>query len=205
MNLMVLIVGELLVLLQGILAYKDGYLTRKEMREYHDIAYTLKGFSFMQHGGMWADVLLVSPLMAYLVHVHAFAYDSWAGLAVLAGSALVIRVLGRMYAAVSLKVPEAHAHDGKTTWAGRVHGAYALPCMWLLVMYYLGPRREPGESYDDMIFTSKCLTPYFFIDAAKWSHRWMDGFLSDRFALAQSFGFPLLIWSVTLVRIHFQL
>ncbi len=60
----VLVTGLFLVCVQGATSWMDGYLSQKQMKKELGI---YDGWSFLQHGGMWADVFIVSPLVAYIL------------------------------------------------------------------------------------------------------------------------------------------
>ena len=69
---LVLTIGVILVLAQGVFSYRDGYLTKKQMAT-RGIRH---GWSFLEHGGMWADIFIISPLIAYVSSQHQLAYVS---------------------------------------------------------------------------------------------------------------------------------
>src|SRR6266853_1355972 len=62
-GLVVLGLLECLVLLQGLLAYRAGFLTVSQMQSVG----IQHGLPFLWHFAMWGDLLLMSPLCAYLV------------------------------------------------------------------------------------------------------------------------------------------
>jgi hypothetical protein len=77
---LLLFVGIVLVVIQGACAYFDGYLTQAQMHAQG----VLNGYSFMEHGGMWADVLVISPLVAYIATKYELKYTAWYSLLIFA-------------------------------------------------------------------------------------------------------------------------
>jgi hypothetical protein len=167
----VLAAGVVLVVLQGLLSWMDGYLTKDQMRS-RGIA---TGWSFFEHGGMWADVFLISPIQAYLLATYRIPYTSRWGLLTLACAAALALVMGRVYRRSGVKMPEAHTHDGRTTPAGWVHGAFAIFAFWTFMLFYL-KQTSPPASVRDVLAVSILLIPFTFLGLAKFNRRWRPSF-----------------------------
>lgn len=162
----ILLVGIGLVLIQGLFAFFDRYLWQEQMRERG----ITNGWSFMEHGGMWADVFVISPLVAYAASKYQLDF-SWRGLLALAGSLIVVLALVEVYRRGAIATPEAHTHDGKTTPAGWIHALFALAAIWVCVQIYLGWTTPMVSKWDIVVF-SLILTPFFFLGVVKFSERW---------------------------------
>src|SRR5262245_46437105 len=119
---LVLLTGVALVAAQGALSWVDGFLTQSQMRARG----MTNGWSFLEHGGIWADLLLVSPVVAYVIANYRLAYFSQSGLLMLGGTISLAVIMGRRYVQTGITVPEAHTHSGRTTPAGWLHGVYAV-------------------------------------------------------------------------------
>ena len=161
-----LVVLEGLVLLQGMLAWRGGTLTMRQMERRG----ASRGYSFLQHGGMWGDAFLVSPLVAYLISRYPFPYLSLWGLVLFAASLVAwIVLLLKVYAPASVEMPEAHAFGGKVEPAGWVHVAYAVPVTWVVLMTYFTPVHVLRG---DLLLAAAALTFWSYLGAKKFSLHW---------------------------------
>lgn len=193
--LTVLALGEIVVVLQCIASVFDGFLTRAQMLWVHNSA---KGYSFMEHGGMWADALIVTPLLAYLMASYKFAYASTGSMTFLgAVSALWILLATKVYAPAGAEMPEAHAHDGYVTVAGWLHVLYAAVATWIVALVYVPNMAEPPISSTDVIITSVALSFWAYFGVAKFSNYWVF----DTSAKIQVGSELALIWSLTAWRL----
>lgn len=163
----VLLIGIVLVVLQGVLSWFDGYLTQAQMHSHN----VMKGWSFMQHGGMWADVFIISPLVAYAASKYQFEVFSWRALLALLGSLATVLALVEVYRRGAIITPEAHTHDGRTTPAGWIHALFALAAIWVCVQIYLGWTNPMVTKWDIVVF-SLILTPFFYLGIVKFSQHW---------------------------------
>ncbi len=128
-----LLIGWAFVLSHGFLAYYDGggYLTQAQMQ-----SRGIKGWSFMEHGGMWFDFFILTPVVAYIVSHYKLPILSKTSIAFICGIIVALICFGFFYSSKTFGIPEAHTHDGKTAPAGYVHGVYALIVAWVLFMFY---------------------------------------------------------------------
>jgi hypothetical protein len=165
--LLILGIGIALVVVQGISSWFDGYLTPAQLR-----SRGIVGWSFMQHGGMWSDVFIISPVVAYIVSKYNLEYTSWRGILMLLGMAAFVLLCIEFWRRGGIATPEAHTHDGKTTLTGWVHGFFFLAAFWTCAQLYLN-LTEPLATKWDIVFISILLTPFFYLGAAKFSHRWV--------------------------------
>lgn len=165
---LVLLVGIALVIFQGILSHFDGYFTQAQMQARG----IMNGYSFMEHGGMWADVFVISPMIAYLTTRYRFGYTAWWGwlilivaLAITIGSAPIYNKIGLMH-------PVAHSHDGHTTVAGWIHAVFAIAALWIAGMFYFMPI-VPQATTQDILIISGLLTPFFFLGMVDFNRNWV--------------------------------
>lgn len=198
MNLWILLAGWAMVLSQAVLSHYDGFLTRYQMWTRYGIE---RGYSFLQHGAMWADFFIVTPCVAYVLGRHAIDIRSFGTWFLLALSVGVVSMGNRAYIKAALDMPEHHTHDGEITPAGHMHNAFFVLGLWIITMFYitpLTPRVEPNE----LIAVSAALTPFFFMGVAKWDRRWFKRFPKDGYAVIQSIVGPIVVWAATLLRIY---
>ena len=164
---MILVLGVALVIIQGVSSWFDGYFTQAQMRSRG----ITNGWAFIEHGGMWADVFVISPIVAYAVSNYKLDYFSKWGLLILAIAVVVSLAMGYMYQKNGVATPEAHTHDGITTFAGWIHGLFAVAAIWIVAMVFLN-LTTPSVSRTDIIVFSLLLTPFFYLGVAKFSERW---------------------------------
>jgi len=168
---LVLFFGEALIFLQGFAAFLDGYLSPLQMLEEGH-----QGYAFLQHGGMWADFFLITPLVAYLLGKYHFQHHPMMVLilavAIAVWSALAIFV----YAPAGKKNPEAHAHGGAVTIAGWEHVLYAAIATWIIAMAYLQDA-VPKVSNTDIVIIAVILTIWSVFGVIKFSPAWKWGHL----------------------------
>jgi hypothetical protein len=126
----------------------------------------------MEHGGMWADVFVISPIVAYVVSKYQIDYFSKWGLVVLAFAIVISLAALYAYQKGGITTPEAHTHDDTTTIAGWIHAVFAVAAIWICAMVYLNLTTTP-MSQRDIIVVSVLLTPFFFLGIAKFSERWV--------------------------------
>ena len=182
----VLVVGIGFVALQGVCAYIDGYFTREQMLRLHELK---KGNSFLQHGGMWSDVFVISPLVAYITSKDHLDYLS------LRSEIFLLVTMGFWWMAAkyfrSLPLPEAHNHNGQTTLAGWIHLGFGVVVMWMLSMFYFS-----HPPMHDLVVVSSFLTPFFFLGIYKIDKDWRW----NPVAVWVVIGGPTAVWSVVLWR-----
>src|ERR1700733_5116593 len=91
--LIVLLVSWLWIFLQGLAAHHDGYLTRSQMYR-QGIS---KGYAFIEHGGIRANVFLTSPMLAILISHFDFQWGSGLNYSLIIFSAFATFLLFRKY------------------------------------------------------------------------------------------------------------
>ena len=188
-----LVVGWAFVVTQGIAAFRDGYLTQRQMR----YRVPQRGYSLMEHGGMWADVLLISPITAYILSIkeeRQLHFGSVTCLIMLGIIVVTFAVLGAGYAKASKKTPEAHAHHGRTTPAGWIHGLYAVISAWVSAVYYF-TAVLPLNCMEMGCITLPLLF-FFPLGAVKFN----QNYIQDRYAMIQSLVGPFLLGAISLYR-----
>lgn len=193
MSLIFLLLGIALILAQGICAYFDGYLTQSQLYARG----IMNGYSFIEHGGIWADVFIISPSVAYIIGRYKPPYGSIRSMLVLGVASIVIILAGYVYTQMAIYHPEALTHDNYTTPAGWLHGLFALAAAWILALFYLGLTRPPASTRDIMAI-SVTLTPFCFLSVVKFSNKWEFSTLAQWQVALEIFG----LWIVTWIRLR---
>ena len=133
---LILFALEVLVGLQAAFAYRDGYLTMAQAKKLpHEPGKVLA--VWIEHFGMWGDVILVSPVCAYII-VRFFPI--WTTTDFLL-SALISFVAGAallwLWEAGSKNLDESLARDGELTVSGWLHGLYMMVAIFWLVLFFV--------------------------------------------------------------------
>lgn len=187
-------IGIALVVIQGISSWFDGYFTQSQMRSRG----ITNGWAFIEHGGMWADVFVISPILAYAGSKYQLNYFSKWGVVILFVAVVVALAMGVMYERNGMVIPEAHTHDGMTTFAGWIHGLFAVAAIWTIALAYLSLTTPPMSRADTIAF-SLLLTPFFYLGVAKFSERWVFDSFAKRQVAIEIAG----LWLLTGVRLWY--
>lgn len=125
-------VSMLMVVLEGLLSYRDMFFSTAQMERR---GYAV-GTPFLKHGGMWADFFLISPLVAYIVghYRHDWTYKPVV-IALVVGYA-ISSVMHVTYKRGGIRVPNWAAHGGELTMAGVMHAAYMGWVLAILLAFY---------------------------------------------------------------------
>ncbi len=167
-----LFLGEALIAIQGLAAWLDGYFSPLQMLEEGH-----QGYAFLQHGGMWADFFLITPLVAYLVGKYHFQYQPMMVLVFAVSMAVWLALAIFVYAPMGKIIPEAHANGGAVTIAGWIHILYAGVATGIVAMVYLPRYATPAVSGADIIIVSAVLLPWIVLGIMKFSPIWKWGHL----------------------------
>lgn len=120
------------VLLQGMFAYWDDFLTPAQVIQHRG-----QGLPFLAHGGMWSDILLFAPLMAYILGTYGGIWSSVEIVsALILGLAASVLMHYLVYVPGAIVLPEAHAHDGAPTMAGYIHIVYMAIGLAVIALFY---------------------------------------------------------------------
>ncbi len=160
-------IGEALVALQGLVSWNDGYFSAPQMQRKG-----YRGYSFLQHGGMWADFFLITPLVAYLVGKYNFAHTPTVALIFAAALILWNALAVFVFAPDGKAMPEAHTHGGNITAAGWILILYAGIATGIIAMVYLPGYATPPISNVDIMVVSAVLFPWLIIGVTKFSPEW---------------------------------
>ncbi len=204
----VMIVGEGLLFLQALLSFQDGFFSANQMyrlEEWHVTSsgtiYSLpsrdhlRGYSFLQHGGMWFDVIVITPLVAYLVGKYRFEYISMQSIEIAVVSLVVWTSLAVFVFTPAGKImPEAHTHDGHVTEAGWILVVYATLASWVIAMVYIKNLAVPAVSKTDIATVSGLLVPWAITGVMKFTPKWKFTFPVAVQTAAMIAGVAILAW-----------
>jgi hypothetical protein len=123
----------MLVLAQALLAYKDQFLTVTQMHS-RGVEH---GLPFVWHFAMWSDLLLITPLAAYIIS----RYQKQWRICWLIGSVVIGFSVsaGLHYLYTFSAIPEAHIQNHELTPAGFVHFVYMAITFAVFFLFFVTP------------------------------------------------------------------
>ena len=132
---------ELVVFLEGYLTFQRGFFMRSQGKtSSKKIGY------FIEHVGMWGDVFIVSPLIAYLISQY-YIYWSWVSVSYCLAPCLMIGAIAtHLSRQSSYHLDDSFNEDGRTLPAGWLHIGYTVVSLTAILLYYFGtPRSNTRE------------------------------------------------------------
>jgi len=135
------------VLLGGIFAYDNHFLTVSQMK----MRGIERGLPFIAHGGMWGDLLIVTPIAGMMVYYHG---EQWTLLQIIIcsiGGVVASGLMHQLY--LSSAFPEAHIKNHKLTEAGMVHVVYMAGMLSIMFLFYFCT----GHVSPSLVITSSIL------------------------------------------------
>lgn len=186
-----LVVGIAFVVVQGITSYFDGYFSKAQLYSRGIVAW-----SFLEHGGMWADVFIISPIVAHALSKYQLNYSAHWGTATFMVSIVVVLGLVEFYRRMGMRMGDHCTHDGVTTIAGWIHAAYAFAAVFVLLQIFLG-LTTPVVSKGDIVIFATLLTPLFYLGVAKFGSDWGPS-TQDKWQVA---ALTVGVWVLAAVRI----
>ncbi len=130
---------SMLVLLEGILAYRDKLFSVQQLR---DRGFTT-GLPFVFHGAMWTDMLIINPIMVVSLLLYG---QQWSSKQIVTIGAVMLLVNTAMHFVYAMsKTPDSLAWNGKLTPAGCVHWFYmGLGLTIIGLIYFDTPNVNPS-------------------------------------------------------------
>ena len=187
-----LAIGIALVVAQGIASHFDNRFSQREL----DAAGITNSWSFLQHGGMWADVFIISPIVAYALSKYQLDLHTLWGIGTAILSALFVLAALEFYRRMGIVMGDHCTHDGKTVLAGWIHGLFFFSAIWVCLEIYLG-LTTPVVSKQDILIFSTLLTPFFYLGVKKFSDAWVFS-TQDKWQVA---ALTLGVWVIAAIRL----
>ncbi|MEO6536889.1 MAG: hypothetical protein ABIT47_04305 [Candidatus Paceibacterota bacterium] len=130
----VLFILEGMVLSEAFLAYRDGFLYRGQgnwPRPGNRISF------YIEHGGMWGDLIIVSPLVAAVTTIGLpyWLHNEWAVSGGLISVVLTVAMI-LMWSASSKNLDDAFMRDTLLKPCGAVHAVYMFFAISVLILFY---------------------------------------------------------------------
>jgi len=182
-----------LILVQAVASWSTGWLTPSQLRSRR----IMNGYSFFEHGGMWADAYLVSYVVARWFGAYEFEspLSPW-GLLPVVVTGIVVLAFVYLWEEGSETSPDHCAQYGRTVFAGWVHAVYFGIALWTGAQFYLG-WTTPVASRSDLIWLTAILTPWCALGVMKFSSHWHW----TPAAIGQAVGLVALLWGTVGYRI----
>lgn len=129
-------VAEALVLLGAYAAYKDNFLTVSQMTK----SGVDEGLPFIAHLGMWGDLILVSPMIAFIWNA---AFDQWTLMQIVIafGIGAVVSLVMHFFYSQS-PFPESHVFGKRLTVAGWIHMIYMGLALGILILFFFSTKEN---------------------------------------------------------------
>lgn len=126
---------QIILLIQASTAKELGLWSRESM-ERQGIE---KGLPFLWHGGMWGDLIILTPLLSYMsARVLTSAEASLGQLLVAWGAGhFASKAMHETYKQASWT--EAHVMRGELTRVGEIHRSYMTVAIMIILLYVLRP------------------------------------------------------------------
>jgi hypothetical protein len=126
-----LLLFEALVLGELVLAYQDHFLTVEQMLG-QGIG---KGLPFVWHFAMWGDILIISPLSAFIIGRYS---REWTAPTLVASATLGAAIAGLMHWIYTFSaMPETHIRNHQLTLAGILHLLYMALVLTVYIEFFL--------------------------------------------------------------------
>ncbi len=183
---LILFLGLFIIGCQWMAAFLDGFCFRSQLAR----GGRSHAFALVEHGGMWMDVFLITPLVAWMVSAYPLEYNTTFGYAALFAALMVVMAVAVMFR----NSDEAYAHDGRTSLAGLFHWAYAWLALWVFTLFFF---RNPAPRAHHLVAAAMCLTPFYFLGVVKFRRHWRPRPADVHQALLLN----LVMWTVVAVRI----
>lgn len=188
----ILAIEYLLIAVQFFSAYDDAWLTPKDVRWHNE-----KGWALIQHAGVWGNIIVISPMTAWIVAEYSLPYISWHGFNFLLAAVAITLLAAWRYRKMGEDQPEAFTYSGKTTLAGKYHWVFTGANLWILSMFLLAPV-SPTPSPDILNDVALVLSLFFVAGIIKISPRWM----LTREATIQAALLIIAAWGIVILREH---
>lgn len=129
-------VGIAFLAVEVVFAQRDGDLTPGQMgRKYTSYAVFVP---FAAHFGMWSDLLILTPLLAFIVALFAAQWTVTEALSACAGGLMISLLFHWNYAQSS--IPDSLTWRGGITRAGYVHVFYTALSLAILGLFFFATR-----------------------------------------------------------------
>ncbi len=125
---------EVAIIAQGVCAWKTKFFTRNQGKKYGTASE--KFLPFVEHGGMYGDFIIVSPMIAWIIVSFATLWHLEAIILVGIGVTLVGLIPVLLWAKESVKEPAVWNKGGKVSLAGWIHLVYMSVATTVFVLFY---------------------------------------------------------------------
>lgn len=178
-------------LIQIATAYKSGWFSQKQMRQFNH-----RGYAILEHGGIWADIFFLSLAMGIMVSGYKLGYLTKSGLAVFIPIVVYNLWQLKQYENAGIVMPEAHTHYGHTPITGWIHIFYAIWVMWTLVLFYF----TTHVSIQDLLSVTILFTLWAPLGMVKFNKNWRW----TRPNTWQAVGLITAFWLIAGIKIYIQ-
>lgn len=165
-----------LILLAAIFAFKDKHFAPSQARGQLHPSHT-KTFTFLEHGGMWSDFFVVSPLIAWLIAGYSKEWGTVEILFFVGVSSIVSIGLLFYWDKIESDVSDSLRHSNKVTAAGKTHFVYMAIVLSVLGMFFL---RTQGVSLQIELLVASIVSAHVLLCSVQPSWKLHKKFTLDR-------------------------
>lgn len=128
------LIGTALVIGQIISAYRDSFLTVRQMKSRG----FPEGIPLLYHGGIWGDAFVLTPLLAYIAMEYGKSWNDIVVISIATIFSLTVTIfMVHLWVNNSRSgLPEAHACKGKLTTAGLLHAIYMAVAVLIIMLFF---------------------------------------------------------------------
>jgi hypothetical protein len=164
----ILFAGPATFALECVLSSYDWFLTPQDIQAR---GVESKGYSLLQHGGMWLMAFLVVPLVALIVSKYDLPYRSRSGIGLLTVALATAFTALAYYVKAGRTIPEPLAHHGSASSVGLVNAVLTALVLWVVFLWYF-TKTTPLPSGQDLWVVTVGLVVYAWLSNLKFSSHW---------------------------------
>ncbi len=134
MSWLAFVLSIVMTVVEGAIAYREKAFNRKQLGPRIQ-ACRHRGQAFIEHGGMWGDVLFLS----FVIGIATTYCDQWSGKQVLILSAITLIIniaMHTWWAKAQVKIPGHIVRNGNITISGLINFAYLQMTLTLVLLFY---------------------------------------------------------------------
>jgi len=136
------IVLNTVVVIEGILSWRYGLFTQAQADRM--LPEDQEVLPFMNHGGMWGDFFIISPLIAWIIPAFSRKWGEGEMVICFIVALLIGAGMFKMWTDGSREAWDPFGQDGRATANGWIHFGYMVFCLTVVLLFYFGTAGTTG-------------------------------------------------------------